>query len=133
MRVTLKTERLFAEIPNMDHNLQDVLKDVFVAWPCHSITLTCIHRTREEDIAVNGNGVHNTFPHRAVDVGIRNLGANRVEFWRRARSVATAINRKWSYDFHRPNLKVAVCIPHGTGPHLHLQVHRFTRRKVNVT
>lgn len=83
-------------------------------------TLTSIQRSDEEDQALGGSGVHVAW--RAVDVRTRDRHiwmAERVGEW---------INERWRYDSRRPRLQCCVYKPHGTGRHLHVQVHPNTRR-----
>lgn len=43
------------------------------------------------------------------------------------------INERWVYDASRPDLPVAYSAPHGTGLHLHLQVHSATVLRAPLT
>lgn len=65
-------------------------------------------------------GVHGTIPLRAIDRRCRNEKVGKL--------MAALINELWRYDDERPHLDVAVFHDTGLGPHLHLQVHRNTRR-----
>jgi hypothetical protein len=91
-----------------------------------TIRITSIYRTPKEDIAAGGkSGVHYTIPHRAIDIaGSTFKGVHGVLY--ELRKLANKINRQWSYDPSRPQLKVAVA--HGPVPHLHIQTHPNTRR-----
>lgn len=79
---------------------------------------SCI-RSLEEDRAAGGHGIHTTG--RAVDVGARSIPERLVK------AVTDQANARWQYDPQRPNLTVCYSAPHGTGPHLHFQVHERTR------
>ena len=80
--------------------------------------VTCIYRTPQEDRELEGTGVHVAW--RAVDVRTNDVPAADVQ------AVTDWINARWIYDPSRPNLPVAYSKPHGTGPHLHIQVHQAT-------
>lgn len=84
--------------------------------------LTSIFRTHEEDRALDASGVHPAW--RAVDVRTRDVPPEQ------ATSIGEWINANWQYDPARPKMQCCVYKPHGTGPHLHVQVHANTRRAV---
>lgn len=84
-------------------------------WP---VCLTCLIRTSEEDQELGGSGLHPA--RRAADIRTYNVAPEKVQV------VADRLNARWCYDPNRPELLVAVTKTHGTGPHLHLQVHMFT-------
>ena len=81
--------------------------------------VTSCLRTREEDIAAGGHGIHVTG--RAVDVGARSIPEGMVK------AITGWVNDRWQYDPQRPNLTCCYSAPHGTGPHCHFQVHERTR------
>ena len=81
--------------------------------------VTSCLRTAEEDRAAGGHGIHVTG--RAVDVGARAIPDTLVK------AVTDWVNARWQYDPVRPNLTVCYSEPHGTGPHMHFQVHERTR------
>ena len=83
--------------------------------------VTSTIRTPEEDRAAGGHGIHCTG--RAVDVGARNIPDDLVH------AVTAWVNGRWQYDPQRGNLTVCYSAPHGTGPHLHFQVHERTRQR----
>lgn len=93
-------------------------------WPMgRPFVITSIWRTVAENTAAGAKTLIHTVgpPYRAVDVGDRPLTA--VEL-----IVALAtVNKRWIYDPTRPNIPVAYGQPHGTGPHIHFQVHQSTR------
>ena len=74
-------------------------------------TITSIYRE-------NDDGVHGQIPVRGVDLRCRSIDLGLA--------VEALINRFWSYDPSRENLKC--CLLHGDGPnlHFHLQVHPNT-------
>jgi hypothetical protein len=65
-------------------------------------------------------GVHGQLPVRGIDLRCRN---NEIGI-----ALESFINKYWTYDPKRPNLKC--CLLHGKGAnlHLHLQVHTNTER-----
>ena len=85
-----------------------------------NLTITSIYRTPAEDAALRASGIHVDW--RAVDVRTRGQCQDAID------DVTRYINRRWTYDSTRPNLKVCFSEPHGTGPHAHYQVHQRTRR-----
>lgn len=87
------------------------------------LLITDIYRTPYEDQAVEGHGIHSAW--RAVDV--------HADSWtdKRCAILADWLNFQYIYDPSRPDMKVALWEPHGTGPHLHLQTHpNTTWRKI---
>ena len=84
----------------------------------HIITLTSIYRTMAEDKALEGHGIHPVW--RAVDVRTNDMPVGA------ALRLEDEISRVWRYDPARPYLQVAYGKPHGTGPHIHLQVSSVT-------
>lgn len=83
--------------------------------------ITSIYRSPEEDLALQGHGIHPLW--RAVDVrangwGDPNMGA-----------VANRTNLNWIYDPKRPAMMVAFFKEHGDGPHCHYQIHPNTRQR----
>jgi len=122
------TLRQFQELQNVQPELREILEDALNHWPGDTMEITCIYRTQEEEEAAGGKtGVHRTTPHRAVDLRVKNLGLN---FQGKADAVAEVLNDLWRYNEAKPNLKVAVSKPHGSGPHLHVQSHPHTKRRV---
>lgn len=84
-------------------------------WDFH---LTSIYRTPREDADLNGSGIHVSW--RAVDVRTNDVAVAKV------RAVTDWINSRYIYDPLRLHLKVCFSEPHGTGPHMHYQVHPNT-------
>ena len=129
-RISL-TLRQFQEVEHLHPTLWEVLEDCIQHWPGEQMEVTCIYRNREEEKAAGGkSGVHVTEPHRAADLRIKNLGEG---FKKKALALAETINSLWIYDDindeKRKNLNVAYAKPHGTGPHVHIQVHSRTVRR----
>jgi hypothetical protein len=75
---------------------------------------------------IGDSGVHGTLPLRGID-----LRCSALEW---GRAVEDYLNKRWSYDPSRPEMKI--CSYHNVdkGWHLHLQVHPETlRRKEELT
>lgn len=88
-------------------------------WTWHVID---IFRTKAEDKKLEGSGVHCVW--RAMDVRTKDQVPKVVE------NVGKAINQAFLYgNVTSPGLMVARWDPHGTGPHMHLQVHPMTVRR----
>ena len=113
------------EFFRVDVRLVSIIADILLpSWPTALAVVSSIYRTPEEDAAVGGSGVHCTRPHRAVDIAADRWDDPLV--W----EVAHAINREWQYDPARPHKQCALYRRHGTGPHVHLQVHPRTQRRM---
>ena len=121
------SQRQLREFADLDENLFGVFIDLIGAWPDKELYIMSIYRTPEEDKKLGASGVHATTPHRAMDIKITNLG---VEFQKKANDVSEVLNSIWSYDLKRPTMGVAYSKLHGTGPHMHLQVHPRTERQL---
>ncbi|NIT58424.1 MAG: hypothetical protein GWN00_20010 [Aliifodinibius sp.] len=66
-------------------------------------------------------GVHGTLPVRGFDVRMKSEEVGRaLEFF---------VNKHWSYDPKRPNLRCCLLHDVGKGQHLHFQVHPNTVKK----
>ena len=124
VRISLSQKHL-KEYEKCQVTLKQIFNDLMDIWPIDEIYITCIYRTPEEDKKLHASGVHATIPHRAIDVRITTLPG---DYQLLANKISNDLNARWSYDFTRPRLKVAYTKPHGTGPHIHLQVHYQTRR-----
>jgi hypothetical protein len=81
--------------------------------------ITSAVRTAVEDALLGGSGIHVTG--RAVDVGARSIPEPLIS------AVTEWVNTRWQYDAQRPRLVVCYSKPHGSGRHLHFQVHERTR------
>ena len=87
-----------------------------------ALKLTEVWRSPGADKKLGGSGVHPAW--RAVDIRTRDVAPEKVE------ALVRHVNDKWMYGNPlRPLLKVAYHKPHGTGPHIHLQVHPRTRAR----
>lgn len=121
------------ELPARNPILADVLADAILiaarlGW---RLVITSVYRNRREDIAVGGTGrgVHTLW--RAVDIRTRDVRARLVA------DLKMQLDARWIYDPTRldpttgqSTYPLAYAKPHGTGPHLHLQVHPRTGRRV---
>lgn len=122
-----KSFRLLSESHGLHPTLRELLDDfackaVAAAWK--KIVVTSIYRTVEENRAARATTlVHCQTPHRAIDIRIRDVPAAIVA------SVGQSLVDEWEYDRRQPRLNVALWKLHGSGPHLHLQVHPNTRRR----
>lgn len=120
-RLVISGPRL-SELYHLDWRLLQIVQDALSRLD-GDLTVTSIYRTRAEDTALGGSGVHSTpRPHRAIDL-VGELTQLEYE------ALAAELNAIWEYDNTRPNMGVAVGREHGTGPHLHLQVHPATARR----
>ena len=91
--------------------------------PSKTQRITSIDRTFTEDKALKGSGVHaDGPPWRAVDIAWDNMTQSQID------NVCSHINSLYQYDLMRPTKVVAYGAPHGTGLHIHFQVHSNTRR-----
>ena len=133
----LPDNRLFREIIALREPLPEILTLCLSIWPSEEMRVTCIGRSWSEDAKLKGSGVHAAGPPwRAIDLRIfnamgraqQNIGRSLDEAQERAEEIAQRVNCNWQYDPERPGLKVAIASPHGTGPHIHLQVHPATVR-----
>lgn len=133
MLYVITTDKIFKEWPNVHHVLADVMDDLLDAMGEYFgatatdqtvVTLTSLNRPKTEDDKLGGSGIHVVGPPwRAVDVAFKS--------WEEAQEVAALVNAKWIYDPKRPQMKVAYAKKHGTGPHIHLQVHPRTIKIVD--
>lgn len=121
--IQFSKSRQFFEWRNADSLLLVVMRDVVSFWEPMGMVMvvTSIWRTSSEDQKLGGSGVHCSSPHRAIDLdGLDQEGLDEV---------AEKVNAKWVYDPARPQKVVAYSKPHGTGRHLHIQVHPATTRR----
>jgi len=121
------TQGQLQNLKDLHPTLVKILDDLIDAWPGKNMIITSIYRTREEDKALGGSGVHATIPHRAIDIRVRNLSG---DFQAKGEEVANVINAFWVYDPERPTKNVAIAKVHGSGPHVHVQVHPRTQRSL---
>lgn len=110
--------------------LQEILSFLALIWPDADLDVTCIHRTPEEEAAAGGkSGIHVAGPpFRAIDVRVKNLPGDPQQA---AEDLGAKVNARYVYDPARPGMLCAFTAPHGTGPHIHLQVHPATTRRID--
>lgn len=120
------TSKQLREFISIHPTLGKVFWTLLNLWPDEFLLVTSIARTWRQDKEIGGSGVHASGPPwRAMDISIRTLTGGQAK----AETLAERINEIWAYDPNRPHLNVCVAKPHGTGPHIHLQVHPNTRRR----
>ncbi len=119
--------RMGCEILDLHPKLNKILKDILSIWPAEDCVVTSIWRSADENKAAKAKSKIHVVgpPYRAVDLRITNLGA---AYQTEAEEIADTINMIWAYDPDRPNYKVVYAKVHGTGPHMHCQVHPNTTR-----
>jgi hypothetical protein len=131
--ITLTPKQL-TEFKDLDPALAAIFWQLVNLWSSESMTITSIFRTPEQDRKIKGKkrgdyirGVHTVGPpYRAMDISVYSLGPN----WpKEVQRLADLLNEMWYYDPMRPQKVVCYVTPHGTGPHIHLQVHPNTARK----
>lgn len=115
------TLRGLFEFLRCDPKLQGILLWVGSQWPPTELLVGDIHRTAEENAAAEAKtDIHVVGPpFRAIDVRVSNLTGNPQEA---ADHIGALVNARYVYDPTRPGMVVAYTVPHGTGPHVHLQV-----------
>lgn len=134
--------RQLHEWPDIEPRLVAIVTaTVMPLWPARVLRVTDIGRTEAERVALEartGQRVSRVHVHRLTDAE----GVDR--YWRAIdlawddvprsswSEIGRAVNAAWEYDPRRPDKECALWADHGTGPHLHLQVHPFTRRRVRA-
>lgn len=121
------SSRQFLELSRADPMLIEVIREIAKGWPVSFLWITGAKRPGDR-------GVHGTDPLRGADArtfGTRPgaLAALKQLAQPLAELHADRVNRVFTYDPDRPHLLVVVAKPHGTAPHLHIQVHPNTRRR----
>ena len=119
-------------------DIHPVLDEIFQAmlnfWPSETVRITSIYRSPEQDRIIKGQteaaykrGIHTVGPpYRALDISVLTIGPG----WQRAvEKISDKLNEMWQYDYERTEKVVCYAKPHGTGPHIHLQVHPNTARE----
>jgi hypothetical protein len=119
------TPRTLREFTLCAPMLQEVLLWVARLWPPGEMLVGDIFRTlTEERLAGGVSGIHTVGPpYRAIDVRVSNLPGDHQKA---ADSIGARVNARYVYDPTRPTKLVAFTLAHGTGPHVHLQVHKNT-------
>lgn len=133
-RLTFKTERIREEwihgqVPSaLVALVGDYVSLALPFAPRSGVVMTSLWRSWEEELAIEKatgkptSKIH--FYWRAADFSIFGITESAVK-------VLTArMNHRWIYDAAAPDRKVvAFSERHGTGPHMHLQVHPTTYRR----
>ena len=131
MASLLLNYRIAKEFLLLDPQLTEIVFYILNVWPVETMVPTCIYRTEEENESAGAKTkIHCVGPpYRSLDLRVRNLGSR---FQPVANEISKKVNLVWTYDPDRPKLRVAYSKPHGTGPHIHLQIHPRTERKRDV-
>lgn len=118
---------LFLKHTDLDHycQLHQALRDVF-AWTCEFLTksktncliISSVFRHKADEEAKGRSGIHGL--HRAIDIIPSKQGGGTFD-WVDCAHLAVLINAVWNYGDGGRHW-VAFADPHGTGPHVHLQV-----------
>ena len=125
-------ERRCVEFLRLDARLALIVYAGMDEWPHQHMLVSSIHRTQQEENAAGGkSGIHMAGPpYRALDGSARNfVAASDEERWAMCERVAAAVSARWIYDPARPTMVVAFAQVHGSGPHVHFQVHAGTLAK----
>ena len=121
MRFVSDRTRVEWQSSSLSPLLKSIVRDVATyartRWKWE-FTITSIYRTPQEDAALKASGIHAEW--RAVDVRTRRRSEAQIA------DIAEYTNAKWIYDRRRPGLQVCFKEPHGSGPHVHFQVHPRT-------
>ncbi len=111
-------------------NLKVLASMFVVAWHPKLIELLLWIRVRYQKIVVTQGyekrdypSVHSVKPLRGLDI--------RSWVFVNPQEVVDEINKDWMYDSSRPGKVVATYHNVGRGKHIHLQVHKNTRRRKN--
>ncbi len=118
-RICFTLRGLF-EFLRCDQKLQGILLWAGTVWPPTDLIVGDIHRTEAENQAAEAKTPIHVVgpPYRAIDVRVINLENPQAS----ADAIGARINARYVYDLSRPTMVVAYTVPHGTGPHVHLQV-----------
>lgn len=125
------TKRQAREFYHLAPALLDIVSELIDSWPTQALIVTSIYRTPQEEELIRArtgykpSGVHAAGPpFRAIDFSVRG-----VEPESEVERVAAHINSIWIYDPSRPRMDCVVTKLHGTGPHVHVQVHPSTAKR----
>ncbi len=108
-----KTDQIFRNF--MDVSVDKILQE-FLIWFRKTFGEPFITSTYRK----GDTGVHGTIPLRGMDI--------RSYIYTSPQNVVDVINKIWSYDYKRPELKCAILHNTGKGMHIHLQTHPNTRK-----
>lgn len=112
-----------------------MLRDALDSWPEAFARIVSIHRTDAENKAAGAKSEIHVVgpPYRALDLGAPLVpGGTPDDRWAAVAAIAEPLNSLWVYDPSRPSMLCAYADPHGTGPHLHLQVHPATIMRADL-
>jgi hypothetical protein len=119
--LVFKDIRTLDEWAGLAPTLRNLIEWIWLhAWP--TSTDLIVTRIQGPPI-VDESGVHQTSPHRALDISTRAL------VYTEAKRVERAVNASWSYDAARPEKDCALYHDAGSGYHLHIQVHSATAQR----
>jgi len=127
--IGFKTLRQLHEWPNVSPLLREIIEEAHEeVWPDNTILLiTDIYRTLSENASYGAKTTIHVTPegasHRAADARTTLISDATKE------KVIDFVEKHWIYDPERPLLMAVFGAPHGSGPHLHFQVHLNTRRR----
>lgn len=109
--------------------LQEILTWLAGQWPPADMVVGDVHRTEAENTAALAKTPIHVVgpPYRAIDVRVGTLAGDHQSA---AEAIGAFLNARYVYDPARPTMVVAYTVPHGTGPHVHLQVHASTGLRV---
>lgn len=125
--------RCLEEYRQLDSRLHEIVRLALREWGQLQGLAFCgrIWSSAAEELAlgVPTSGIHRAGPpYRAMDLS-RPPWAVFGPHWQACYDrTAAVVNAVWVYDPARPDKQCAFSAPHGTGPHLHLQVHQNTTR-----
>ena len=128
-------QRQLGELMQAEPRLVELLIDAAAQAPpsVRELYVTCVRRTVGEEMEAGGKtGVHVVGPPwRACDISVRRLEGGEeytAEDQVSAALIEASLKPRWVYDPARPALEEVLARPHGSGPHIHLQVSHATRR-----
>lgn len=123
--------RILKEYRQLDSRLLEVVDLCLEEWPVPRCIVSSIWRSEGENVTVGAaSRIHVVGPpYRAIDLSGRNLGVTDDKRWKACQRVGAIVNGMWEYDPERPGKVVAYVKRHGTGAHVHLQIHPRTAER----
>ena len=126
----------FLNHKDLDHycKLHEVLRSVLV-WVYEYLSksktdcliISSVFRHEADEKAKGRSGIHGL--HRAIDIIPTSKPGGGTVDWVECARLATLINAIWYYGDGGKH-HVAFADPHGTGPHIHLQVRNETHKRI---
>lgn len=115
------------EMQSLEPRLLSLFSNMVNLWPDGYLRVTSINRSKKQNELSGAKSLIHVVgpPYRAMDISIHGLTGGQEK----AQEMCDLLNDIFVYDPQRPTKPVAYCKPHGTGPHIHLQVHPRTRLK----